>query len=159
MSVLARIAAGATGGLVGSALMGGPFLAARKMGLTGKPPPEHITEQLLHRAGIHADRETEDAISMAAHLGFGGAGGAVYGLVAPQAASVRRALAYGGAYGTAIWAVSYAGWIPAFGLLPSPTRDQPERQLVLLINHWIYGATVALAVRSLDDRRVASEPR
>jgi uncharacterized membrane protein YagU involved in acid resistance len=152
MSVSARVTAGATGGVVGSVLMGGPYLAARKVGIIGKPPPEGITEGLLHRAGVRAGPETEDAVSVVAHLGFGGVAGALYGLVAPRAASVGRTLAFGAAYGTSIWAVSYAGWVPALRLMPPPTRDQPERQIVVFVNHWIYGAAVALAVRSVDRR-------
>lgn len=153
MSVLTRIAAGSTGGIVGSVLMAGPFVAAHQLGITGKPPPERVTKSLLHRFGIRADKRTEDEITVAAHLGFGVAGGAIYGAFAPSVESAARAAMLGATYGTGVWAVSYAGWVPALGIMPPPQDDQPERQVITLVNHWIYGVVVALAVRAVDDRR------
>ena len=147
-----RIAAGLAGGLIGSVLMAGPFLVAHRSGTMRTPPPARITRSLLARFGLRADREAVDALTAVAHLGFGATAGAIYGAVAPRVDSAARAVVLGMAYGTGIYAVSYAGWVPALRLMPPPDRDQPQRQAVTLVNHWLFGATLALAVHATDDR-------
>jgi len=154
MSMARRVAGGTAGGMLGSAVMAVPILAARAAGLIGTPPPERITEGLLARWGLRLDRRTEDRLSVLSHLGFGAAAGGLYGRVAPPVKAVPQALALGIGYGTAIYAVSYAGWVPALGLLPPPDRDRPARQAVMLIAHWLFGATTALVTlaASRDER-------
>ena len=50
--------------------------------------------------------------------------------------------------GEAVYAVSYAGWVPALGALPPADRDRPSRQLVMAAAHLVYGAVLG----ALDDR-------
>ena len=50
-------------------------------------------------------------------------------------------------FGSAVWFVSYMGWVPALGLMPPPHRDRPGRQLVMVLAHWIYGATLGAVVQ------------
>lgn len=151
MSRARRVIGGTLGGLLGSAVMAVPIVGARAAGLIGTPPPKRITEGLLDRAGVRTDSQTEEQLSALLHVGFGVGAGALYGAVVPPVRDVPRALAFGLAFGTAVYAVSYAGWVPALGLMPPPQRDQPARQVVMLVAHWLYGATIALATLAADE--------
>lgn len=92
--------------------MGGLYVGAREAGLMGTPPPERVTEGLLHRVGIRAGRKLEDRLAIVAHLGFGAAGGTIYGALAPKVDRAVSAAALGALYGSAMYLVSYAGWVP-----------------------------------------------
>ncbi len=152
MSGLRQAVGGTLGGVIGSMVMAVPVFAARSSGLMGTPPPERIVEGLLDRAGVRLDAEAEDRLAVVAHLGFGATAGALYGVAAPRVRSMTTAVAMGLIYATGIYAVSYAGWVPALRLLPPPDRDDPSRQVAMLLAHWMYGTTLAIATQ------VASQP-
>ena len=82
------------------------------------------------------------------HVGFGAAAGSVFGVVAPRRLIARIPL--GMAYGTAIWGVSYMGWVPALGIMPQADRDRRDRQMVMLAGHIVYGTALALMVGRRD---------
>lgn len=58
----------------------------------------------------------------------------------------RPSIGAGVVFGTAIGAVSYAGWVSALGIMPRPHNDRPGRQPSMLLAHWVYGATLAKLV-------------
>jgi hypothetical protein len=80
-----------------------------------------------------------------AHLGFGVSCGALYGATAPRSTVTR-----GIAYALGVWAASYAGWIPALGILPPPHRDRPARQVTVLSAHIVYGAVLGGIIAAYD---------
>jgi hypothetical protein len=84
--------------------------------------------------------------ALAAHLVFGAVAGAVYSVVAPP----RFRVATGTAFALAEHGVSYAGWVPEFGLMPRPTRDDPRRQAVTAAAHIVYGTTLAAVLDAFD---------
>jgi hypothetical protein len=45
-----------------------------------------------------------------------------------------------------VWGASYAGSIPAVGILPPPDDDRTDRQRTMVIAHWIFGAVVGIVV-------------
>lgn len=82
------------------------------------------------------------------HLGFGASVGALYG----AAASLRPGLAgpaSGVAAGLSVWGASYAGWVPALGLLPPPDADRPGRPTAMVASHVAFGAALGAGVRAL----------
>jgi uncharacterized membrane protein YagU involved in acid resistance len=81
---------------------------------------------------------------MIAHFVYGGACGA---LVA--ALRARPSLAEGAAAGVAIWAGSYFGWIPAFGILRPASSHPPRRNALMIAAHMVWGAATALALSEL----------
>jgi hypothetical protein len=128
--------------------------AGRRAGLLGRMPPETITAHVLNALGVRRSRETQDALATALHLGFGAAAGAIF---EPARAALRLPVhpaLQGAAFGTAVWAVSYLGWVPALGILPPPHRDRPGRPEVMLTAHWVYGALLGL----LSARQAARRP-
>jgi Family of unknown function (DUF6789) len=114
--------------------------SGRQAGLLGRMPPEKITSRALNRLGIERGRTEQDVAASILHLGFGAAAGALFD---PLLRGLRLPLSpvlQGVAFGTLVWAVSYAGWVPALGIMPSPRRDRPGRPQVMLAAHWVYGA-------------------
>jgi len=143
-----RLLRGAAAGAVATAPMSALMMGAKRLDLMGGMPPEKITSRLLGRAGIHPSETHQDALATVFHFGFGTAAGAVFGAIAPQRLIARLPL--GMAYGTAIWGVSYMGWVPAFGIMPPAGRDRRDRQMVMLAGHLVYGTALALLVGRRD---------
>lgn len=106
-------------------------------------PPRQITANVAARVGagrlLTGDRMT--AATLAAHFGYGAAVGSLYAVLADG----RRAknLYAGGAYGVAVWALSYLGWIPALRILPPATRHPMPRNALMLLSHLVWGAALA----------------
>ena len=138
--------------------MSAVMLGAQKAGLLGRMPPRKITDALLGVLGIRGQtpEPARRALAVVNHLAFGSACGALFGLAhevwrvrAPSTSGVRghRApLLAGLAFGTAIWAVSYAGWVPALGIMPAPQHDRPGRPTSMVLAHLVYGGVLAKIV-------------
>ncbi len=135
---------GAAAGVVATAAMSALMLAAGRAGLMGRQPPEAIVRRAGALTAAEPRGRLADALATVAHLGFGAGTGAAYALLPPT----RRPAARGAAAGTAVYAVSYAGWVPALGALPRADRDRPPRQAAMVAAHLVYGTVLGL----LDER-------
>lgn len=146
---------GGLGGLVGTGAMSAVMLAARKMGLMGRLPPERITQRAFFRGRRQTRQREKNALAAALHVSFGGATGLVFGPASSRMLGHRTPLAYAGLgtlYGTLIWVVSYVGWAPALGLMPPAHRDRPDRPMIMVVAHWVFGATLGTFVGVLGQR-------
>jgi hypothetical protein len=131
---------GAVGGIGATIAMTGVMALAKATGALGESPPHTITRRGLRAAvGETPDRVTP--LAAALHLAFGIAAGAVYGATLGRRRRQRPEL-WGAGYGIVVWAASYAGWAPALGLMPPPSRDRPGRQPANVVAHLVYGATL-----------------
>lgn len=137
---------GAGAGLAATVVMSAVMLAADKFGATPQPPPQRITDHLLHRTGSRPSRGLRRALGTAAHLGFGAGAGAAYAAVQGRGRLPGPPAASGVGYGLGVWAASYAGWIPALGALPPPEEDRPGRVRTMVIAHIVYGAVLGALV-------------
>jgi hypothetical protein len=111
--------------------------------------PRRVTEGLAERADAVPSEPVLDAATAVNHLAFGAGAGAVYG---PLRRSLPRAVPAslsGTVFGLAVWAASYAGWIPALRILPPPTQDRPDRAVGMHLHHWVYGAALGLLEQRL----------
>lgn len=145
-TALEKLEQGITSGVLATVPMTAVMLAAQKLGLLGKAPPAKITDHALASAGIPATRNQRRILTAIAHAGFGAGCGALYSLLRPGRPSLGRGAIEGAAFGSAVWAASYAGWIPAVGILPPPDDDRRDRQVTMVIAHWIFGAVVGIVV-------------
>ena len=145
-SVLHKLEQGIVAGVIGTVPMTAAMFTAQKLGLLGKMPPAKITDELLAQADIPASRPQRRVLTTLAHLGFGAGCGAAYALLRPGRPSLRRAATEGVVFATGVWAASYAGWIPALGIMPPPEDDRPDRQISMVIAHWIFGAVTGVVV-------------
>jgi hypothetical protein len=160
------IARGAAAGAVATVAMTALMYGAQKAGLLGRMPPRKITEHLLSRLGLRraTPEPARRALAAIAHLGFGASCGAVFGAghevvrarLAPGREVHAPVVVAGLAYATAIWAVSYAGWVPALGIMPRPRFDRPGRPTAMVLAHGIYGAVLARFVDRSAERPAVS---
>jgi hypothetical protein len=149
-SVLVGIAGGAVATLAMSAVMFG----AQKIGLLGEMPPKKVTRAAARFAGIFTrSRATENAATVAAHWGFGMTTGGIYGLIHRGRWGLRRSTLLGAAFGSAVWAVSYAGWVPAMGIMQPPHRDRPFRPVTMAVAHLVFGVALGALVERFAARR------
>lgn len=127
---------------------------AQAGGLLGEPPPRKLTRRLWRRVGRTPSRRTLNVTTTLAHLGFGAGAGVLYALLPPAVRSAPR----GALFGLGIWATSYAGWIPALGLMKRPKRDRPGRPTSMVLSHLVYGAVLgALTARTATPDRFAGQ--
>lgn len=133
---------GAGAGLVATVVMSAVMLAADKLGATPQPPPQRITDHLLHRAGSRPPPPLRRALGTAAHVGFGVGAGAAYAALQGSGRLPGPPTASGVGYALGVWATSYAGWIPALGAMPPPDEDHPGRVRTMVIAHVVYGAVL-----------------
>lgn len=160
---LRRVAAtgaarGFAGGLVATVAMSTAMVVAQKVGLMGHMPPKKISDGFLAMLGIHhrTPEPARKALATLTHFAFGGVCGALFGLGhemwrvrARKSSGIRgrRApIVAGLAFGTAVWALSYAGWVPAMRIMPKPQHDRRGRPTSMVFAHWIFGAVLAKAV-------------
>jgi uncharacterized membrane protein YagU involved in acid resistance len=140
---------GAAAGVAATAAMSVVMLGAQRNGLVPEPPPELLVDRTLDAAGVQADEKTTNAAATVSHFAFGAAAGALFGVL-------RRHLPWpppwpGLAYGTAVAAASYQGWIPAAGLLPPLDDQSPGLRRTVVLSHLVYGATLDAAHRFMAE--------
>jgi hypothetical protein len=142
-----RTAVGGLGGAAATVVMTGWMAVGQLTGPHGEQPPKRLVRRLARRAGVPARRGGPGTwlAAAAAHLGFGTSCGALYATVVPRSTTPR-----GVAFALAVWAASYAGWIPALGLLPSPGKDNPRRAWTTLTAHLVYGAVLGATLNRWD---------
>lgn len=112
-------------------------------------PPQVITERALQTVGLDDElsEESKKATTMAAHFGYGTAAGTLYG---PLSQMLNLPPVLGGiGYGLAVGAASYLGWLPLAKLYPSALRETPERNLMLIAAHCVWGAVLGLMTERL----------
>lgn len=134
-------------GLLSGALATGPMslvmLIAGHAGAMGTQPPERLTDTALGAAGVGTASEGErDLAAALAHLGFGAGGGAAFSFLHRRLHLPLPSVAQGVAFGVAVWAVSYQGWIPALGILPPADDDRPGRRRAMIAAHVVYGGVL-----------------
>ena len=146
---------GAIAGLGATAVMSAAMLAARRAGLTGTLPPEHIADAAIEEITDRPARpEERTLVAPVAHLGFGAAAGAIFALIRRASgfrgpvASVVGALLFA----NLVYVTSYQGWVPALRIMPPASRDDAGRVGTMVVSHWIYGAVLGALVWALDRR-------
>lgn len=155
-----EVARGGLGGAAATVLMTAALLAARRLRLVDTPAPEAVTTGALEQ--VHLDDEVRPpartALVAVTHLGYGTAMGAVYCSLPRR---LRRApLPCGAVFGFALWAAGYAGWAPAFGVLPPPRRQGAGRHVENITGHLVYGAALGwLEAQRRPERNPYAQPR
>ena len=146
-NTLERSARGAAAGALATVPMSAVMLGAQRIGALGEQPPEKISRRALAAANREPTTTAEKATAATLHFAFGAAAGALYGMFADERDAWPTAAAKGVGFGLALYAVSYAGWLPALGLMPPPQRDREDRQASMALAHVVYGAALGLLAR------------
>ena len=146
-------------GTLATGAMSALMMGARRSGLMGQMPPEKITSRALDAAGFwRRHPQVQDLLATALHFAFGGGAGAMFAVGSRQVNPPLPPAIQGMLWGTAVWGVSYLGWVPALGIMPPATRDRPGRAMTMLSAHWLYGAVLGqlLAATVKPARRVSA---
>lgn len=150
-----RVLVGALGGLAGTCTMSALMVAAQRAGLMGRLPPERITQKSFFKGFRTPARERrKNVLAALLHAGFGIVGGVGFGLVAFRHIASYLLVLGGMLYATGIWLASYMGWVPALRLMPPADKDRPDRQIVMVVAHWIYGATLGMVLGMFGSHRL-----
>lgn len=145
---------GAIAGVAGTAVMSAFMAADRSIGwMRGEAPPRKIGRNFERAVGLEDDlsQPAFEASWTALHFAYGAAGGVAYEVIRRRV-RLGEPLPSGPLFGAALWAASYAGWLPLAGFYPPPTRDRPSRITMIFVHHLIYGTSVAAAARYLRSR-------
>jgi hypothetical protein len=148
-----RITAAAAAGVASTAAMTAWMLAGQLVSRHGEQPPKRIVRGIAGRAGAQAPSLAPSTLITAAvaHAGFGAGAGALYGATVGRSTARR-----GAAFGMGVWAISYAGWIPALDLLPPPHKDIRGRAWTILTAHGVYGGCLGTLLARYD--RIRDDP-
>jgi hypothetical protein len=145
-TLIRKLEQGISAGALATMPMTAVMIGAQHLGLLGKAPPAKITDAMLDKADVDAAPSERRLLTAVSHFGFGAAAGALYSVLRPGRPSLARGALEGIAFGTAVWGASYAGWVPALGIMPPPTQDRKDRQSTMVVAHWIFGAVVGMFV-------------
>jgi hypothetical protein len=113
----------------------------------GSIDPHTVTSRVLQRMHL-ADPHTaqrQTAATTLGHIGYGAATGALFATaqrLLPLPPMVRGLL-----FGLGVWGTSYAGWLPATGILPPPDKRPRGRNLMMVAAHLVWGAVLGLGYR------------
>ena len=115
-------------------------------------PPKQVAEKMASKAGAEGLVDREDELlttTGVTHFGYGAATGAVYATIAPHID--LPAEAKGAAYGLAVWACSYLGWLPAAGIREPATRRPASENAMMIAAHIVYGVVLGKVTESLAE--------
>jgi hypothetical protein len=152
-----RLLAGAAAGLAGTFVLQGLLAGSRRWAPATLPPIRQDPAQFMveqAESAIPAARRAQvppkgkAAAEKGLHLGYGAAFGMLYGLAGGE----RDPLLTGAVLGLATWAVGYLGWLPATGLMPPVTRQEPARVAGPIATHVGFGVATAAAFQWLSRR-------
>lgn len=112
-------------------------------------PPRQITMAAAEAVDLEnqLSEPEKQALTLAAHFGYGAGAGALYGAVAPHIPF--SPVANGIVYGLAVWTGSYLGWLPAAGILPPATEEPARRNALMIGAHVLWGAVLGWTTNQL----------
>lgn len=104
-------------------------------------PPKKIARKLLQKSGMDSLTSSQrDMLTCISHFGYGALAGAAYD---GWTSRPSHPFLKGSLFGLGLWIVSYLGWIPAFQILPSATKQPKERNSLMIAAHVVWGSTTA----------------
>ncbi len=142
MSLMRRSMKGLLAGTCGTIAMGGFAFLARRMVEPDKPMGKTHYESVVEWASKQAAPEREIApadrirIGELTHLGFGAFWGMIFSIVNGDEAI--KPVSKGIAWGTALWAAAFSGYMPALGISRSLRQMGNYERLRTLGSHLVF---------------------
>ena len=156
-SMLRSVTTGIGAGIGATLMMSLLMVAADRFGLMGQHPPSKISDRILDAVSPFHSSEETDAVGTVIHFGLGAMLGAVFATFRRLIPAFRIPGA-GVVYALAVWASSYAGLLPALGVMPPPDRDRPGRQPAMIAAHVVFGLALGVLTRGVARGREARPP-
>ncbi|HSK70605.1 MAG TPA: DUF1440 domain-containing protein [Pyrinomonadaceae bacterium] len=116
-------------------------------------PPKQITVKVAKEAGADElvdEKGKRNLVSLVNHFSYGAAMAALYASFAPNI-DLPPAIK-GTAYGLAVWAGSYQGWLPLFDIREPATERPNSENAMMIASHIVWGAVMGVMVEGLSDR-------
>jgi hypothetical protein len=132
-------ARGAATGCIATVAMSVPMLAARRLRLIDRQPPEEVTGRLAAAGGVPMRGGSLDAATAAAHMAFGAAAGALFAMARRPLGALGEGAWVGPAFGILVWALAYRLVLPRVGLVRGTEHAGWRRDVVMLVAHLVYG--------------------
>jgi uncharacterized membrane protein YagU involved in acid resistance len=109
-------------------------------------PPAELMEDIERKTGVALDSESHRAAVYVSHFGYGASSGVLFALTMGR---LRRIPVWvsAPAFGIAVWAASYLGWIPAVGSRAEARKSSGERNSLMLVSHLVWGLAIASLIR------------
>lgn len=153
-----RLTDGAAAGLIGTFLIQALLNASQKWAPQSLPPMrqdpgefmlERVEQRLPDNLRQKIPGELEKAAAKSLGLGYGTTFGALFATSRPE---VRNVLLEGSLLGLLTWAAGYLGWLPATGLMPSITKQEPQQIAGPVVSHVLFGIVTVGLYRLLHQR-------
>ena len=121
-------------------------------------PPREVTASAADAAGVlsRMNRRQLVAATTVSHFGYGAATGAIYGGFARQ---YMPGPAGGVAFGLAVWAGSYLGWLPAAGLFRGADREPARRNALMIAAHVVWGLALSASIDCTEKGTEDDQPQ
>ncbi len=163
-NMMAHATAGVLGGAVGTVLLKQGLKASSKLPIRLQPtqvrkdPGEFMVMKLEQLRGKPLRRPVRDLLVQGLHWGYGMTSGLVLGLATSRrhVPTLPSALFAGAALGAGVWAIGYAGWLPAAKLAPPLTRQGGRHIAMSVLGHVAFGLVAVAPILLLD--RKAHQP-
>lgn len=114
-------------------------------------PPATLTSQITGAFGVdqHLPAQIRPDATMISHFAYGAACGVLYSWL--ERKNQMAPLAKGSLFGIGVWAASYLGWIPVFGLRASGYKMPIRRNGLMLLAHLVWGASLGFAANEMKN--------
>ncbi len=116
-------------------------------------PPKRVAREMVRKVDVApSPKGLKQAIfTYTTHFGFGAAAGVLYALVVrrPENHPAWKGLGFG----LGVWATSYMGWIPALGILPSPSHETKQHLASQVLSHVVWGTVLGTISASLTSQK------
>lgn len=150
MYARSRMLMGAVGGAGGTLALSGLREAWKRVGLVFDTAPTQVVdrvEEVFTDDGFSP--VTRRLLAATAHVAYGVATGAAFGLMRSRSGGVGEEAAVGASLGVLAWGVGWASWLPLTGVHSPPWEQRSPRVLLPVIDHAVFGAVWGLIFRSL----------
>lgn len=113
-------------------------------------PPATLTSQITSVVGVDQKVSTKfrPDLTLLSHFSYGAAGGLLYSFLRREKVGGSPVL-NGSLFGLGVWAASYMGWIPMFGLRASAYKMPVKRNALMVLSHLVWGASLGIAQNKL----------
>ncbi len=135
--------------------MAGISITTRRLVEPTAPLPrmhyEAVVETVHHKARPDAklDVETRIRLGEVAHLAAGAFWGSVFALLTHNR-RIEHPVVKGTSWGTVVWAIAFAGYMPAFKISKALWQMGPYELFRTWISHAVFGTATLLALKAGD---------